>query len=115
MLSSEYLNPPWLETGWQAQISTSVREAWSTFTPEQRKLLAENAQETVRSPELPVGTAEYNAFRRWLSSADEHVRVCALIETPYCQHGEALAVETMYWKVWQGARQTYWQEIKDNG
>jgi hypothetical protein len=45
-----YLNPNWDEAGrvhdWRNYISAELRGMWNTFTPEQKKAIAESAEET---------------------------------------------------------------------
>ncbi|QKC70749.1 hypothetical protein [Mesorhizobium loti] len=57
LMPSEYLNPDWdVELppdaiDWRRYIGGDLMDAWQTFTPEQRRLLAENSYR-IREDEL---------------------------------------------------------------
>lgn len=57
LVPSDYLNPDWdaelppNAIDWRRFIGGDLVEAWQTFTPEQRKLLAENSHR-IREDEL---------------------------------------------------------------
>lgn len=46
---TDHENPEWEKAGrvheWKNYIHDDLRHAWHSFTPEQRKLIAQNAQE----------------------------------------------------------------------
>lgn len=53
--SDDYLTPDWSERrrvhNWKNYINQAVRDIWNSFTPEQKKILSDNAQDQAEKEE----------------------------------------------------------------